>query len=597
MKIKKIAALALSILLCASLAACTPSSSSSSTPASQSSASTGEDSSQAEGGDSSESEAPAPSGDAQSGDYGGLAALPDAGDPITYNVFVRDPGMAPAADNPAIQKVTELTGVSIKYEFLVGDLAQKLGVMIAGGDYPDAIFAGDSASKLIEAGAFIPLEDKYTQYGNLNALYSDAAKYLTEEDGHIYNLEIYGYIDNSGRLTEPAPIFECGIGFYIQKAVLEEFDYPVPRTVDEYFKLIEDYKAKYPEIDGVKTVGFEILSDGWRNWALVNPTQNLLGASNDGALFVEPDTLATSFFQVSDTAKEYYKKLNEAYHKGLIEPETFTQSYDQYISRISTGAVLGFYDQNWNFGSGRDVLKADGKFERTYVAVPLTNPGVTDGYIDAPSGIPTGTNGIGITVNCENPDRLLQFYDWMLQREVQDYLQWGEEGTDWMLTEDGGKALTAERRAIMYDVAQKRDLTGFTLWNYAPKLQGIYTADGMPTGTEESPDEYLASQSDYDKAFLESYGYKYPAEMHSDPVLRPAYYPIWAMTLEDGSAAAVSNTKITDVTTKYYPRLILAADDAEYDSIWDSFIAEFEAIDLDAYQTEIDRQIQVKMSK
>ena len=40
--------------------------------------------------------------------------------------------------------------------------------------------------------------------------------------------------------------------------------------------------AKYPEIDGIKTTGFEILADGWRNWALLNPVQNLLGAGNDG---------------------------------------------------------------------------------------------------------------------------------------------------------------------------------------------------------------------------------------------------------------------------------------------------------------------------
>ena len=69
------------------------------------------------------------------------------------------------------------------------------------------------------------------------------------------------------------------------------------------------------------------------------------------------------------------------------------------------------------------------------------------------------------------------------------------------------------------------------------------------------------------------------------------------MSLEDGSAAAVASTKITDVTMKFYPRLILASDEAEYDSIWEDFLSEFNAIDLDAYQTEIDRQIELKMVK
>lgn len=527
--------------------------------------------------------------------YGGLVPMEDADDPITYTMFVRDPGVVPADDNPVIQKIQELTGVTIKFEFLVGDLDQKLGVMIAGEDYPDIIFAGDAATKLMDAGAFIPLEDEIPNYPNLNALYCQVMDYLKQADGHVYNMEIYGPF--LGDVTEPAPTFECGLGFYIQKAVLEEAGYPEIRTVDEYFKIIEDYMEKHPEIDGVKTTGFEILADGWRNWALLNPAQNLMGAGNDGAIFVDQETYETSFYQVSDTAYEYYKKLNEEYHKGVINAETFTQDYDQYISKITTGTVLGFYDQNWNFQSAQDLLKADGKYDRTYVALPITNPGVTDFYLDKTNGIPTGTNGIGITTKCENPERLLRYFDWLLQRDVQDYLQWGEEGKDWNYTEDGGKVLTDERRAIVYDTARKRDETGLTLWNYCPKWQGIYTSDGMPCGTGESADEYKVSQSEYDIKFLEGYGIKYPAEMFSEPRVRAAYYPVWAMSLEDGSAAAVANTKITDVTMKFFPRLILAADEAEYDTIWESFLGEFNAIDLDSYQAEIDWQIAEKMSK
>lgn len=532
---------------------------------------------------------------APNGDYGGLQPLEDADDPITYTFFVRDPGVVPADDNPVIKKIQELTGVTLKFEFLVGDLDQKLGVMIAGGDYPDVIFAGDAATKLMDAGAFIPLEDEIPKYHNLNAMYSKTMDYLKHTDGHVYNMEIYTSLDND--VTNPAPPFECGIGFYIQKAVLAEAGYPTIKTLDEYFDVLEAYLAKHPEIDGVKTSGFEILADGWRNWALLNPAQNLLGAGNDGGIFVDPTTYETSFYQISDTAKAFYKKLNEEYKKGVINAETFTQNYDQYISKLTTGTVLGFYDQNWNFGSAQDLLKADGKYDRTYVPVPITNPGVKDGYLDISNGIPTGTNGIGITVNCKNPQRLLRFFDWLVQREVQDYLQWGVEETDWTYTADGGKVLTAERRAVMYDTAKKRDMTGHTLWNYCPKWIGIYESDNMPCGSGESADEFLASQSDFDKEFLNGYGIKYPAELFSEPAVRPAYYPVWAMSLGDGSAASVAGTKITDVTMKYYPRLILAADDAEYESIWNEFLKEFNAIDLASYQAEIDRQIAEKMAK
>ena len=529
--------------------------------------------------------------------YGGLVALDDANDPITFTVFIRDPGMEPAADNPVLKKITELTGVTLDFEFLVGDLDQTLGVMMAGEDYPDAIFAGDASMKLIDAGAFIPLEDLIPKYQNLNAMYGNCIDALKTEDGHAYELEMYS-VFRGNTVVDQSPVFECGLGFYIQKAVLEEAGYVIPRTLDEYFSIIEDYLAKYPEIDGVKTSGFEILCDGWRNWALLNPAQNLMGDANDGAMFVDYQTYEPSFYQDTETAYNLYKKLNEEYHKGVISAETMTMSYDQYISKLTTGAVLGFYDQNWNFGTAMDLLKADGKYNRTYVAVPVTNESVRDGYIEGknPEGsLPTGLNGIGITTKCKNVDRLLKFYDWLLQRDVQDYILWGEEGVDWVRTESGSKAFTPERRALWRDSARRRDETGFTVWNYSPAWQGIYKSDGDPVRNDDSAGEYLASQSEYDQAFLKAYGIQYPAEMHSEPIVRPDYFPVWAMSLEDGSAAAIANTKVTDVTTKYDARLVLAEDDAAFDKIWEEFLTEFHAIDLDALKNEITRQINLKM--
>lgn len=152
-----------------------------------------------------------------------------------------------------------------------------------------------------------------------------------------------------------------------------------------------------------------------------------------------------------------------------FRPEKLEKKMNQYISKLTTGAVLGFYDQGWNFDSAVNLLKTDGKFNRTHVAVPITNPGVRDGYIEGknPKGaLPTGLNGIGITTKCKNPERLLKFYDWLLQRDVQDYILWGVEGEDWVKTESGSKAFTDAHRALWRDSARRRDETGFTVLNY-----------------------------------------------------------------------------------------------------------------------------------
>ncbi len=515
------------------------------------------------------------------GDYGGLVPMADANDPITFKIFIRDPSTAPSKDNPILKKITELTGVTIEYEFLVGDLDQKVGVMIAGEDYPDAIFADNA--KFIDAGAFIPIEDLLPNYPNLYKHYSPYADKMTAPDGHQYILELYG------TSAIAAPIFEdTGVGFWIQKAVLEEAN-TIPHTLDEYFTLIENYKAKYPEIDGVKTVGFEILCDGWRDFCLRNPAQHLMGAGNDGDVFVDLNTMTASLYQITDTAKAYYKKLNEEYQKGIIEAECLTESYDQYISRLSTGSVLGFFDQGWNFNSAIAVLKTDEKYNRTYVAVPIANEGVQDGYLDAVSKNITGNNGLGISVNCKNPERLLAFFDWLLQREVQDYIQWGVEGVDYIVTEDNGKMFTEEGRVKYNNEARRRDELGHTLYNYSPKRQGLYE-DGAPCGSAYSADEFLVGLSEYDQKFLDQFGFKYFAEFLSAPVDRPDYYPVWSFAMEEGSASQIAHTDLETICRKYYPQLILC-DPSEYDTLWTKFVTDIDAADMESYLKDINDRI------
>lgn len=518
----------------------------------------------------------------------GLPMLADRNKPVTFKIFIRDPSMAPSKNNPVLKKITQLTGVTIDFEFLVGDLTQKEGVMIAGEDYPDAIFA--EAQKFIDAGAFIPVEDKLKKYPNLNALYAPYKKTMTAKDGHEYILELYGATQKA------APTFEDGgVGFFMQKAVIEENGYKVPRTIDQYFKMIEAYKAKHPTIDGVKTIGFEVLCDGWRDFCLRNPAQHLMGAGNDGDVYVDQKSYTASYYQISNTAKTYYKKLNEEFNKGIIEPETFTESYDQYISRLSTGAVLGMFDQAWDFQNATNVLKTDKKFNRTYVAVPIANPGVKDSYLDAATSSFTGNNGLGITKKCKNPDRLLEFYNWIVQKDVQDYLQWGVLGKDFNKAGKNDKILTQARRDINNDTAKQRDLTGFTLWNYSPKQQGLYL-DGSPCGASNSTAEYKASQKDYDRKFLTTLKINYPAQLLSAPAKRAAYYPVWSLPLEDGSAAKVANTAMNDVTRKYYPRLIMAKS-SDFNSLWINFLTDFKASKPQPYLDEVNKLIKAKMAK
>lgn len=519
----------------------------------------------------------------------GLTPMEDT-TPITFRAFLRDPEQSPAKDNPVLNKITELTGVTMEFEFLVGDLDQKIGVMTAGGDYPDVVFAGDSNVTFVEAGAFISLEDKLPNYANLNDLYSKHYELMTDKDGHIYVMCIFGAYGEQN--TSPPQFNNGGNGFFMQKAVIEECGYKVPKTLDEYFGMIEEYLAKNPTIDGVPTVGFFVTCDGWRHFGLVNAPQNLMGGSNDGNAFVDLSTYTALCYQITDTAKSFYKKLNEEFHKGVIKADCFTATYDQFISQASSGAVLGMQDQAWNFGSATNALNTDKKYNRTYVSVPIANPGVKDSYLDEPTY--QSTNGVGITVKCKDPGRLLSFYDWLLQRDVQDYLNWGIEGTDFVLVDGGpGKILTEERRDINNDTAKRRDLTGWALSNYSPKMQGLYL-DGAPCTPGASSDEFKAGLKEYDQNWLKALNIDYFTEILSPPVQRPAYYPVWDMNIA-GTQAETVQTAFLAVMDKELPSVIMAKDDATFETLWNKYVADFNATNPQVYLDEINKIIKQRM--
>lgn len=524
------------------------------------------------------------SGEIQTGD----ASTEQNLEPITFTMFVRDPGQAPSKDNPILKKITEMTGVTIEFEYAVGDLDQKIGVMIAAEDYPDMVYG--EANKFMDADAFITLDELLPQYApNLVKHYEPytAIQELAGK-GELKVLEIYGTYPNGVIDT-----WHSGPAFWIQKDVLADAGYVMPKTVDEYFELIENYLAKYPTINEQPTIGFEVLSEGWRAFCLKNAPQHLIGAPNDGDVVVDQETYTAEIYTDKDYSKDYYKKLNEEYKKGVISADTFTQSYDQYMAKISTGRVLGMFDQHWNFSEAENVLKNDKRYERTYVPVPITYEGNTDYYREVP--VFTGVNGIGITKNCKDPERLLQFMNFLVEEDTQKLLKWGIEGQDYTLDEDGVLHPDATYIENLKNSDWAKDNTGKVLYEYFPKIQG-YFSDGNTVEPGNMPEEYFKTLSEYDQNFLSQYGFNSIVDFLSDPPQNPTYYPVWSFDLGEGSEASVVTQKIGDLQLKYLPRAIIAESDSEFDATWSEFTSEIANAHPEIFEEKVNELIKEKIA-
>lgn len=496
--------------------------------------------------------------------------------PFEISVFLGEAGQQPTADNKIYKKIKDELGVTFKFEFLAGDKNQKLGVMIAGADYPDMITAD---TKLTAAGAVIPLEDIIEQHApNLKKHFEKYWNQMKDpNDGHIYYLPNYGAYN-----SEVSDTYYSGPAFWIQKAVLKEFNYPTPKTLDEYFELIAKYKEKYPTIDGQPTIGFEILNYDWKNWGLLNPPQHLIGHPNDGGVVVNDGV--GEIFADKDYAKDYYQKLNEVNAQGLLDKEAFTQNYDQYMAKLSSGAVLGMFDQHWNFGSAVDSLKTQDKLERTYVGLPLVyDLSTKDYYRDRPSL--NLNNGFGITVNAKDPVKIIKVLDKLIEEDWQKLLTWGVEGEDYQVNEEGRFIKTQEQRDNASDATWKLANKADAYYGTAPKIEG-YFSDGNATAASNQPEEYQASLKPFDKEVLDAYGFNSYVDFFSPPPENPIYYPAWSVDLVEGSPAKIANTKLNELSTKYLPKAILATP-AEFEATWKEYVTEIQKLDIKAYEDRI----------
>ncbi|MFD3259101.1 sugar ABC transporter substrate-binding protein [Paenibacillus lentus] len=504
-------------------------------------------------------------------------------EPFEISIFIGEAGQQPTPDNKIYKMIKEETGATFKFEFLAGDIDQKLGVMIAGGDYPDMM---TDNQKLKAAGAFIPLEDLVEEHApNLKKHYEKYWNMMKDpNDGHIYTLPNYGVYN-----SDPDTTWYSGPAFWIQKDVLADAGYPQVKTLDEYFDLIAKYKEKYPTIDGTPTIGFEILNYDWRNWGLFNAPQHLIGHPNDGGVVVKDGK--AEIFADKDYAKQYYKKLNEMNAAGIIDKETFTQNYDQYMAKISSSAVLGMFDQHWNFQSAEDSLTTQKKFERTYVGLPLVyDEGIKDHYKDRPAL--NLDNGFGITVNAseEQAVRIIKLLDTLIQEEWQKIFTWGIEGEDYYVNEEGRFMKTQEQRDKFTDGTWKLANKADAFYGRAPKMQGKFS-DGNSTDAAAQPEEYKAGLNEYDKNFLAQYGFNSYVDFFSPAPENEIAYPAWSVDLVDGSEAKIVNTKQNELSTKFLPKAILAKP-SEFDSVWDEYTKEIGKLNIKAYEDRINEVLQ-----
>ena len=492
-------------------------------------------------------------------------------DGVVELTFYNADGQDDPWTDPVAEVLTEKTGVRLKTEYPVAADDQTVALMIAAQDYPDMIYAKGDANSLIDAGAMIDMTDLIEEYGpNIKKMYGDEFEKLrySEEDPSIYQLSSYAvggtFLENSGTAQ-------------IQWAALKENNYEIPDTLEEFEKMIKDYMAAHPTTeDGMPTIGISLTAADW-HWMITlgNPSGYIAeGAPDNGQWLIDEDYNAMYKFR-SDKVREYYRWLNRMYHEGVLDPEFATQTYEDYIAKIASGRVVALTDTDWDYSDGEKILIADGKLDKTYAGLPLA----MDENTKAPSlmyqGLPTG-QGVGITTSCKDPVAAIKFLDYLCSDEGQVLVNWGIEGVNYFIDEEGHRYRTQEEIDEANTNQDYSRITGVGFHSYPFPTYGIGEVDSTgSTYTTDSKETVIAEYNEEQKAACEAWGVEvlvvvFPQTSEFEV---PEYSPVWAC-MKPVEFDEIGN-KLDEIAWSGLITCVIS-EESEFDAAYDNMLATLE---------------------
>jgi len=512
-----------------------------------------------------------------------------------FTFFITMPGSEINSDNEISEMIAQKYGVRVKETWLTGQTAaEATGTLIASGQYTDFIDS-DEMGMLLDAEALIPLDDYINKYPEFRDTWFTPEEWekFRQPDGHIYWINPFGNTMGKSKATT-----HNDEAFWIQARVLEWGGYPEIKTLDEYFDLIERYVAANPTMDdGTPNMPYTILCEDWRYFCLENAGQFLAGYPNDGSVIVNKETMTIEDYNVSNDTKLYFKKLNDEYKKGYVDPESFTQNYDEYIAKLSTGRVLGMVDQWWDFAyTVNDVFKTQGLDLKGCNYVPLgltTEKGMVNRWHTYDDTV-NQASGIAITTSCKDPEKAFKFLvDTAMDQELHDLRFWGVKGVDYEVDADGLYYRTDEQRAQWADTAYQA--AHRCQYSYFPQWHGTSRDGKNANKPEEQPSEF---QRDMAKPLVDcfaAYGVgNYPEMIGSIQETNGPWFPMYSYSnnFTTETPGGLAWTLMGEIKHEWLPKVVMADDFeatwAEYMEVYNDcnpqdFLSEMQAI-LDTFK-------------
>ena len=466
------------------------------------------------------------------------------------------------------------------------DWPTQLSAMLADNDLPDVFLLSDPTKQLpmlLESASVLNLEPYLEEYAP-NTMNDPAGQLMVtaermpanSPDGNMY---LWGMCKGS---WDDGTVPTCG--HYLRWDLYKEAGYPkLENYDDDLLDVLEQMVALEPETaDGQKTYGCGAwfgAGQGWGEWVftfglgpqegvnLIETTGRVLGVSTVDATPLEANQL-TDPESVFWRAVRFYNKANQ---RGLLDPDSFTQTSDVYSENLKAGKYM-FNVPGWmSNDANTEFNKAEGN-EKTFISMPSLTADAEDRF----GNMYRGERQYVVNANTENPERCVALLDFVSTYEFSRIAWNGLEGGMWNM-EDGEPVPTDEYLKVTKDDALGVE-TGINVYHHFCGFgNGTIQPDGYTTDLYQFSTKAMeAKMNDTIKDFIDHYGAESQVDVYRQetPVTDSMNYI--SFSDPEGEVASWVN-EINAYMGKNVFKCVACESDEEFEAMRDSMIEELKA--------------------
>ncbi|MBP1988815.1 extracellular solute-binding protein [Paenibacillus eucommiae] len=518
----------------------------------------------------------------------------------TIKVLSQVKGQIKRSDETKIGRIIK-EKFNIVFEFVQtsGNYADKLNLMLAGGDYPEivSIKDNDTFDKYVRAGALLDLEDFVKNTPDFAERYSKQIPLwrLSAFDGKLYKWEAGVPVDFKNNVE----VLDVGVRI----DALKQQGWPNLLSTDDYIKFLKKALEDNPTTNGQKTLGMVVpFAEPWGMQGIGGIMYEKGGrystaAGNLGVIWNQVEGKYEDYMK-NEYVKESIEFFNKLYREGILDKDAFTDKGDQVSEKLNSGRVLSLWYVVSGITETNQGLITAGQPELQYINMPVRSMKQMERnekrQIRVEDTRPFAI--FAITKNAKHPERIEELLAWAASEEGRILLQSGVEGDEYTI-ENGKRVPTDAYKKLLHDADAARSI-GFGLFTF---LGDVYSnaPDGVPYSMSLDPmiqDELILTPGMKD-AYTQL-GWANSKEYFLETGEAAPTGIAGTISIDTTSALGALHQKIVDFRTKNFAKLIITPkSDEEFEQLYQSIISEYEKLKPETIVDEYNRLYKEKQAQ